>query len=274
MTDAAHYGQSHLPEANVRRTDELTWWQKFPWWAVLTAAIIAYMAIRVAVDADYRLAFSNIIPGIWITLAATVATFIISSIIGLGAGLGQLSENVVLRTISRTYVEVIRGIPMLPLIFTIALVIVPDVSSAMGFANRVPNFWRAVLALSLIYAAYMAEIFRGGIQSIPKGQFEAGRSLGLSRSDTMNSVIFPQAMRAIIPPIGNDFIAILKDTSLLSVLGILEMTRRARQFTASSFKFREGFFTLSFVYLVLVIALSLFVRWVEKVMTPDRQGER
>lgn len=240
----------------------------------MIAVILGYMAIRLLTDEDYRLAFSRIAPGIWITLTATVASFLIASIIGLGAGLGQLSENVVLRNISRTYVEVVRGIPMLALLFTVALVVVPDVSEALGFANRVPQFWRAVIALSMIYGAYMAEIFRGGIQSIPRGQFEAGRSLGLSRSDTMNSVIFPQAMRAIIPPIGNDFIAILKDTSLLSVLGILELTRNARQFTASTFKFREGLFTLSFIYLVLVIALSLALRWIETVMTPDRQGER
>lgn len=266
--------QNHLPAAVSRRTDEQPWWQRFPWWAVLIAIIIGYMAIRLVTDEDYRLAFSRIAPGIWITLSATVASFLIASIIGLGAGLGQLSENVVLRNISRTYVEVVRGIPMLALLFTVALVVVPDVSEALGFANKVPQFWRAVIALSMIYGAYMAEIFRGGIQSIPRGQFEAGRSLGLSRADTMNSVVFPQAMRAIIPPIGNDFIAILKDTSLLSVLGILELTRNARQFTASTFKFREGLFTLSFIYLVLVIALSLALRWIETIMTPDRQGER
>jgi len=248
VTAAQTESHADLPPAVNRRTDETPWWQRFPWWAVLIAIIIAYMAIRLITDEDYRLAFSRIAPGIWITLAATVAAFVI--------------------------VEVIRGIPMLALIFTIALVVVPDVSEALGFANRVPQFWRAVIALSMIYGAYMAEIFRGGIQSIPKGQFEAGRSLGLSRSDTMNSVIFPQAMRAIIPPIGNDFIAILKDTSLLSVLGILELTRNARQFTASTFKFREGLFTLSFIYLVLVVVLSLALRWFEGVMTPDRQGER
>lgn len=274
MTTAPTDFSTDLPPAVDRRTDEQTWWQRFPWWAVLIVAIIGYMALRLITDDDYRLAFRRIAPGIWLTLGATVAVFVIASIIGLLAGLGQLSENVVLRTISRTYVEVIRGIPMLALLFTIALVVVPDVSEALGFANRVPQFWRAVVALSMIYGAYMAEIFRGGIQSIPKGQFEAGRSLGLSRADTMNSVIFPQAMRAIIPPIGNDFIAILKDTSLLSVLGILEMTRNARQFTASSFKFREGLFTLSFIYLVLVVVLSLVLRWIEDVMTPDRQGER
>jgi polar amino acid transport system permease protein len=103
---------------------------------------------------------------------------------------------------------------------------------------------------------------------VPRGQLEAGRSLGLSRGETLRSIVFPQAFRAIIPPIGNDFIAILKDTSLLSVLGILELTRNARQFTASTFLFPEGLFTLSFIYLTLVIALSLLMRWVERHFTP------
>ena len=133
---------------------------------------------------------------------------------------------------------------------------------------------RATVTLALIYGAYLAEIFRGGIQSIPPGQVEAGRSLGLSRRQTMNSVVLPQAMRAIIPPLGNDFIAILKDTSLLSILGVLEITQRARQFSASTFKFREGYFVSVFIYLVLVMSLSLLLGVLERRMTRDRKGGR
>ncbi len=263
-----------LPAAERRRSDTETWWNRFPWWAVIIGLFIAFMGLKIITDDDYRLAWFRIWPGIWLTLYATIAAFVIASIIGLAAGMGQLAQNVVLRNVSRAYVEIIRGIPMLALIFTVALVVVPELSEWVGLPNRVSPFWRAVLALALIYGAYMAEIFRGGIQSVPRGQLEAGRSLGLSRQQTMNSIVFPQAMRAIIPPIGNDFIAILKDTSLLSVLGTLELTRNARQFTASTFKFREGLFTLSFIYLLLVIALSLLLRRVERVMTPDRKGER
>jgi len=133
---------------------------------------------------------------------------------------------------------------------------------------------RAITALALIYGAYMAEIFRGGIQSIARGQTEAGRSLGLSRRQTMRSVVMPQAARAIIPPIANDFIAILKDTSLLSVVGVLEITRRTRQYSASSFKFTEAFFTMTFIYLALVLALSTLLTFFESWMTRDRAGER
>ena len=186
--------------------------------------------------------------------------------------MGQISKNVFLRNIARTYVEIIRGIPILPLIFVVALILVPQVSDVI---NLTINFeMRATVTLSIIYGAYMAEIFRGGIQSVPPGQSEAGRSLGLSRRQTMNSVVLPQAMRAIIPPLGNDFIAILKDTSLLSVLGVLEITQRARQFSASTFKFREGYFVVAFIYLLLTLSLSVLLSVLERRMTRDREGER
>ena len=182
------------------------------------------------------------------------------------------SKYVLLRNIARTYVEIIRGIPILPLIFVVALILVPQVSDVI---NLTINFeMRATVTLSIIYGAYMAEIFRGGIQSVPPGQSEAGRSLGLSRRQTMNSVVLPQAMRAIIPPLGNDFIAILKDTSLLSVLGVLEITQRARQFSASTFKFREGYFVVAFIYLLLTLSLSVLLSVLERRMTRDREGER
>lgn len=232
------------------------------------------MGLKIFIDEDYDLAWKNIFPGVWITIKATFQTFFFALILGLVAGLGQVSSNVVFRNISRAYVELVRGIPILPLIFTLALVIIPDVSAAVGAANSVPNDWRAIAALALIYGAYMAEIFRGGIQSIPKGQSEAGRSLGLSRRATMRSVVMPQAARSIIPPIANDFIAILKDTSLLSVLGVLEITRRTRQYASNSFKFPEAFFTMTFIYLVLVLTLSAALSWFEGRMTQDRAGER
>lgn len=232
------------------------------------------MAIKLLADSDYDLAWRNIAPGVWITIRSTFYAFAFALVLGLVAGLGQVSNNVVARNVARAYVELVRGIPILPLIFTLALVIIPDVSKALGAPNSVPNDWRAISALALIYGAYMAEIFRGGIQSVPRGQTEAGRSLGLSRKQTMRGIILPQASRAIIPPIANDFIAILKDTSLLSVLGVLEITRRARQYSASTFKFPEAFFTMTFIYLVLVLTLSAALSAFERWMTRDSAGAR
>ncbi len=272
MATEAARGRAHVPRK--RRAEEEAWWQSAPWWVGIIIAVMVAMGLKLLFDEDYDLAWSNIIPGVWITIRSTIYIFIIALVLGLLAGLGQVSNNVVARNIARAYVELVRGIPILPLIFTLALVIIPDLSAAVGAENSVPNDWRAILALALIYGAYMAEIFRGGIQSIARGQTEAGRSLGLSRRQTMRSVVMPQAARSIIPPIANDFIAILKDTSLLSVVGVLEITRRTRQYSASSFKFTEAFFTMTFIYLALVLALSTLLTFFESWMTRDRAGER
>ena len=265
-----------------RMTDERPWWDVFPWWSLIIVTLLAWMGWQIIDSPDYRLAWERIIPGLALTLQSTVYAFGISLFIALLAGTGQMSRNVVIRNLARTYVEFIRGIPMLPLIFTVALIVVPELTELLN-ARLIRWFdWefklsfqmRATVTLAVIYGAYMAEIFRGGIQSIPPGQSEAGRSLGLSRRQTMKSVVLPQAMRAIIPPMGNDFIAILKDTSLLSVLGALEITQRARQFSASTFKFREGYFVSAFIYLVLTLSLSVLLGVLERRMTRDRVGER
>ena len=265
-----------------RITDERPWWDVFPWWSLIIVTLLAWMGWQIIDSPDYRLAWERIIPGLALTLQSTVYAFGISLFIALLAGTGQMSRNVVIRNLARTYVEFVRGIPMLPLIFTVALIVVPELTELLN-ARLIRWFdWefklsfqmRATVTLAVIYGAYMAEIFRGGIQSIPPGQSEAGRSLGLSRRQTMKSVVLPQAMRAIIPPMGNDFIAILKDTSLLSVLGALEITQRARQFSASTFKFREGYFVSAFIYLVLTLSLSVLLGVLERRMTRDREGER
>ena len=265
-----------------RLSDQRPWWDTFPWWGAVILTILVWMAFKIITDDDYDLAWTRIWPGLRITIEATAEIFAIALVIGLVFGMGQLSRNVVSRNVARTYVEFVRGIPILPLMFTLALVIVPQATNALngrldawfGWEFKLSFQWRAVVTVALIYGAYMAEVFRGGIQSIPPGQVEAGRSLGLSRRQTMNSVVLPQAMRAMIPPLGNNFIAILKDTSLLSVLGVLEITQRARQFSASSFKFREGYFVSVFIYLVLVMALSLLLSVLERRMTRDLEGGR
>tara|TARA_Y100001001_G_C7951915_1_gene289325 strand:- start:193 stop:1020 length:828 start_codon:yes stop_codon:yes gene_type:complete len=265
-----------------RVTDERPWWDTFPWWSLIILSVLGWMGWQILTNDNYELAWERIIPGLGLTITSTIQAFAIALVIALIVGMGQMSRNVVFRNLSRTYVEFVRGIPILPLIFTVALILVPELTKAIN--GQLENWFdwelklsfqmRATVTLAVIYGAYMAEIFRGGIQSIPPGQTEAGRSLGLNRRQTMNSVVLPQAMRAIIPPLGNDFIAILKDTSLLSVLGALEITQRARQFSASTFKFREGYFVLAFIYLILTLGLSLLLGMLERRMTRDRKGER
>ena len=265
-----------------RITDERPWWDTFPWWSVIIIVVLVWMGCQIIISDDYGLAWERIIPGLGLTIRSTIYAFGIALTIALVVGTGQMSRNVVIRNLARTYVEFIRGIPMLPLIFTVALILVPEFTDLLntrldawfGWEFKLSFEMRATVTLAVIYGAYMAEIFRGGIQSIPPGQVEAGRSLGLNRRQTMRSVVLPQAMRAIIPPMGNDFIAILKDTSLLSVLGALEITQRARQFSASTFKFREGYFVSAFIYLILTLSLSVLLGVLERRMTRDRKGER
>ena len=209
------------------RNDTDPWYENFPWWMILMALILGWMGFLVAFDEGYNTAFDRIIPGIWVTIRATLWSFSIASMIGLVVALGRTSRSVIARNLARTYVEFIRGIPILVLIFTFALVLVPMIFDWFGAENKLSNEWRAIAALSLIYGGYIAEIFRAGIQAVDRGQVEAGRSLGLSRRQTTRSIVLPQAVRAVVPPLGNDFIAILKDTSLLSVLGVPKKIARS-----------------------------------------------
>jgi polar amino acid transport system permease protein len=258
-----------------RPPDEAPWWDSFPWWGVIIGLVLFWMGYLIFFVDRYNEAWERIIPGLRLTIEATLWAFGIACAIGLVTGLGRVSNNFVFRNLARTYVEFIRGIPILVLLFTLALVVVPELSDSLPDGWPRPDFkWRAIIALALIYGGYIAEIFRGGIQSIPRGQMEAGRSLGLNRRLTMRTIILPQAMRAIIPPLGNDFIAILKDSSLLSVLGILEVTQLARQYASGSFKFRESYLVLTFIYLSLTLLLSLLLGVLERRMTRDRRDER
>lgn len=258
-----------------RRRRAPAWAETFPFWAVLIAGVLGWMGYLVLFNPRYEQAWDRIIPGLGLTLQATFAGFGLALVFGLILGLGRMSRSIILRNLSRTYVELVRGIPMLILIFTLALVVVPQVAGWFGIANRdLPMFWRGTVALALVYAAYIAEIVRGGIQSIGVGQMEAGRSLGLTRGQTMRSVILPQAGRAMLPPLGNDLISMLKDSSLLSVLGILEITQLGRQYASGSFKFRESYLVLVFIYLALTVALSLLLHALEKRVSRDREGQR
>lgn len=234
---------------------------EFPWWLVGMIVIIAYLGYLAFFSPDYIGAKNAIMRGIPITIRATLFAFGIALVLGLVAGLGRISRNVALRNLATLYIEFIRGVPMLVLIFTVALVLIPPISDALGIENRLSNEWRAIIALALIYGGYIAEVFRAGIESVGVGQSEAGRSLGLSRGQTMRSIILPQAVRNVLPALGNDFIAMFKDSSLLSVLAVFEITYLARRHANNSFEFREAFLVTTFFYLTGTLILSLMVNW-------------
>jgi len=235
--------------------------EEFPYWLILLLLIIGFLGYLTFFSSAYAGARSAILPGLGITIRATLIGFAAAVTIGLLAGLGRISHNLVLRTISTTYIEFIRGVPILVLIFTIALLLVPPLWDGLGLRSRPPAEIRAAAALAIIYGGYIAEVFRAGVESLPPGQMEASRSLGMTHGQSMRSIILPQAVRNVLPALGNDFIAMLKDSSLLSVLGVREITQQARLYSNATFEFREGFLVLTFFYLTMTLSLSLLVQW-------------
>ena len=163
------------------------------------------------------------------------------------------------------YVDLIRGIPMLVVILFIGFVLPPAIRDATGGRiNISSDLLRGVLAIALGYAAYMAEIFRAGIEAIPKGQFEAARALGLNGWQMARFVVLPQAITIVLPPLGNEFIAMLKDTALLSVIGIGDVTRKAREFGASTLNLFPPYNTAAVIYVVLTLTASSMLSWLER----------
>jgi polar amino acid transport system permease protein len=169
-----------------------------------------------------------------------------------------------LAVFAELYVDLMRGIPMLVIILYVGFPIIGAIRDATGGVIDIPLLVRGVVGISLGYAAYMAEIFRAGIQAIPKGQYEASRSLGLTGWQTARFIVLPQALKIVIPPLGNEFIAMVKDTSLLSVLSVRDITQRAREFSSATFQTFPPFNTVAILYVVLTLAASSLVKFVER----------
>jgi len=169
------------------------------------------------------------------------------------------------------FVDTIRGIPMLVIILYIGLPLAGAVKDATGGGIDMTNMTRGIIAISVGYSAYMAEIFRSGIEAIPKGQLEAGSSLGLSRWQTARLIVLPQALRIVTPPLGNEFIAMIKDTSLLSILSVRDMTQRMREFQAASFLPFAPFNAAAILYVVITLACASFLKWIERRTAKDHR---
>ncbi len=262
-----------------------------PYWlvaAIILAVIFLYVMLT---DADYRVILMAVAQGVKVTVTVTLIAFTLSLILGLIIGLMRVSHNRLANEVSTFYVEIIRGVPMLVILYYIAFVATPAIIvpvNALGQALlsigiladparalsevtvRQMNFTvRAVIALTIGYSAFISEIFRAGIESIGRGQMEAARSLGMSYPRAMRYVILPQAIRNVLPPLGNDFIAMLKDSSLVSVLGVQDITQMGKVYAASTFRFFETYNVVAYLYLIMTVGLALILRGVEKRM-PDR----
>ena len=199
-----------------------------------------------------------LVEGLELTIFITLAGLFFGFIAGVLFGLGRISRNAFIRALSTTYVEIIRGTPMV----VQALFLYFGVPLALGV--RINPVTAGVITIAVNSGAYIAEIVRGAIQSINKGQMEAGRSIGLTRIQTMYHIIWPQAFRRMIPPLGNQFIISLKDTSLLTVIGVAELTRQGQEIVAVNFRSFEVYLTVAILYLCLTLSIAKGLRSYEK----------
>lgn len=246
----------------------------FPWWLVILVIIGSVLFYEVLASEVYAAALNTLIKGIGITVIVAVIAYLGACLIGLGLALMGLSRFVVLRQIARLYIEVMRGIPIIVLLLYVAFVLAPALVVAvnwvlepLGFdpwrTRDFPLIARAVIALMLAYSAFLAEIFRAGLQAVDKGQIEAAKALGLNGWQRFRHIVFPQAFRMILPPLGNDFVAMVKDSSLVSVLGVSDITQLAKVTAAGNFRYFETYNVASLLYLTMTIGLSLILRRIE-----------
>ena len=212
-------------------------------------------------DVNFELmqnAFPLLIAGACITVEITALTVFFGMIIGICVSLIRMSDFKILRWLGNVYVDFIRGTPLLIQIFLVYFAL----PSIIG--HRVDAFFAAISACSINSGAYVAEVFRGGIQSIDVGQMEAGRSLGMTWWQTMRYIILPQAFKRIIPPLGNEFIAMLKDSSLVSVIGFEELTRRGQLIIARTYASFEIWMAVAIIYLILTFTVARLTGLLER----------
>jgi polar amino acid transport system permease protein len=257
--------------------------EDFPWWLLATLGIGAWLGYRIIVNELYYEIASILVKGIAVTAFVTGTAFALACLLGLILAAAVLSPSRIIRQIARFYIEVMRGIPMLVLLFYIAFVATPLLVNGINFVFQpfleeamrtrdVSLMWRAIIALTLGYSAFIAEVFRAGIQAVGNGQREAALSLGLSALDRFRFIIFPQAFRTILPPLGNDFIAMIKDSALVSVLGVGDITQLGKVYAAGSFRFMETYNVVAYLYLFVTVLLSLLLRRLERNLRQTPEG--
>lgn len=265
-----------------------------PWWLLIILLSAVFMVYSFYTDETYQAIFDFLKSGIIVTIRVTIIAYAFAITLGLLTGLARVSKNPITYNLATVYVQVMRGLPILVTILYVAFVFIPLVISQI---NRLGEFlaqlgWlgpenllallgnrkagldigfevRAIIALALSYGAFSAEIFRAGIESIGRGQMEAARSLGMSYLEAMRYIILPQAVRRVLPPLGNDFIAMLKESSLVSALGVQDITQLGRLYSASSFEYLKTYNMVAFLYLTMTILLSLGVKAMELRLKTD-----
>lgn len=223
-----------------------------------------YAGDLLAVEEHWRAGL--LMQGLWLTIQVSIIATLFGVVIGLFAGIARVSKNPVFRWSALTYVELIRGSPLLVQIFIWYFVLGTLFNSILaksGF-DQIPPMWFGVAAMATFAGAYVAEIVRAGIQSIHRGQNEAARSLGMSYPQAMIHVILPQAIRRILPPLAGEFISLIKDSSLLGIIAIRELTKATREIVTVSLQAFEMWFICALLYLILTFSLSMCVKYLER----------
>ena len=221
-----------IPEKEQRAT--------FTAWRISFFGAIALLVLLPLISPEpYRRIITFLPDGIMMTFIVTVLSIVFALIVGLLTGLGRISRIKIINRIATVYVEVVRGIPLLVQLFYIYY--------ALGKIVRVPRLVAAVTAMTFCYGAYLGETFRAGIKAIPKGQMEAALAIGMSRSQAMRRIILPQTIRVVLPPVGNEFIALLKDSSLVSILAVADLLRRGREFAVNATAYFEIYTVVAFL---------------------------
>lgn len=257
-------------------TDRL---KNLPFWLLGVILCGILVLWNIASKSDYRIIFRATANGLITTLWISLVAFSFAILVGLFLGLCRVSPSRIVRELATFWVEIVRGVPMLVILYYIAFIGAPGLVEAVNFLltpvlkagllqplsiRSIDFSWRAIIALTLGYGAFISEIFRAGIESIHAGQWEAAYALGLRRSQVMIRIVLPQAVRNVLPPLGNEFVAMIKDSALVSALGVQDVTQMGKVYAASTFKFFETYNVVAFLYLFLTITLSMLVRLLEK----------
>lgn len=253
---------------------------RMPWWLLAIGLLFVTGLWAITNDAGYAQIFRALSGGVLTTIWVTLVAFFAATVLGLLVALARTSGNRFLREVATFYVEIIRGIPVLVFLFYVAFVGAPGLVAAVNWLlqpfdtvvtiRQFDFVWRAIVALTICYSAFIAEIFRAGIEAVDRGQLEAARSLGLSRWKCFRLVTFPQALRTILPPLANDFVSMIKDSALVSALGVQDITQLGKVYSSGTFLFFETYNVVAFLYLTMTISLSLLVRLLERYLRENR----
>jgi polar amino acid transport system permease protein len=278
-------GQFDLSRANPSAARDRRFFQihKFPWWLIPLFLLAIWVVYLINTTDTYSNIFNQLQSGITTTLYISVIAYVLSMIFGLLLGIIRANAPTVTSSLVRVisynvvtlYVETLRGLPILVVLLIVAFVAVPKIIEALagvGVPITVRDIGmdgRAIIALTMTYSAFMSEVFRAGIQSIERGQRDAARSLGMTYFQLMRFVVLPQAIRRVLPPLGNELIAMVKDSSLVAILGVRDITQQAKLSSSSSFLYLETYLIAATIYLTMTTIGSMVVRFLERRMKFD-----